>query len=203
MSRRDITLRDFFGWGDIHGATDSLSGVDATKAYEEIKKTLSKEAGSLKSVATKELIANEVDKLLGSMSLTSLLVRTWNKSKQLQKYSDSEKYPPDEPVFLPLLEHSISSTQRPVIEVLLNDRVIGKINFEVAVKLTLEGVVLKIQGGRIKEIRSASGKGKGKITAEGAELFEKETESLPFPGVIDLGEGEVISAFKEGKVNDR
>ena len=196
MSKPDITLLDFFGWGDIHAAAAPLSRIEATRAYDEIKKTLSKEAGSLKSLAPKELILKEVENLLGSMSVTGLLVRCWNKSRQLRKYSDSDKYPPDEPIFLPLMEHTISSTQRPVIEVLVNDRVIGKINLEVAIKLTLEGVVLKIQGGKIKEIRSASGKGKGKVTAEGAELFEKETESLPFPGVIDLGDGEVITSGK-------
>ena len=38
---------------------------------------------------------------------------------------------------------------------------------------------------------------------EGAELFEKETESLPFPGVIDLREGEVITSGKVSrKVHD-
>jgi hypothetical protein len=192
MSSAEITLHDFFRWDEIHLNKEQLSQVDASKAYSDLRKTVSKEARHIKSLVTSEWLIKELGTLLKQLHLVDILVGAWNKSRQLNKFLDPEKYPPDEEVFVPLLEHTITSTQRPSIEVLLGERLIGKVKFEINLNLTLQGVVLKIQGGKIREIRSASVKGKGKIQIEGANLLEKETESWTLPGVIELGEGKPI-----------
>jgi hypothetical protein len=45
---------------------------------------------------------------------------------------------------------------------------------EVTVKIALQGAALKIQGGKIKEIKSAAGQGEVEIRIEGAELLKAE-----------------------------
>jgi hypothetical protein len=80
------------------------------------------------------------------------------------------------------------------LELIVGGRVRAEIPFQIDLKLTLQGVVLKIDGGRIREVRSASVKGKGNIKIGGAQLFEKEIGPLFLPGVIDLGEGRQIES---------
>jgi hypothetical protein len=194
MDDVDVTLHDFFGWDEISLTNEHLSIAGAGKAFDEIRERVSKEARSLKRLVTKDWIARELGSLLKQIRLVDIFVGAWNKSRQLRKYLDPTKYPPDEAVFVPLVEHTITSTHQPYLEVLINDRPVGKVRLEVIVKINLQGAVLKIQGGRIKEIRSAEAQGEGAIRIEGAELLKMETKSFSLPGVIDLGAGEAIEA---------
>jgi hypothetical protein len=192
MSDAEINLYDLFGWGKVQLSKTQLSNVDMDKAYKEMGETISKEAGQLKVVASREWLLGELGHLLKRVHLINLLAGAWNKSRQLNKYLDAGKYPPGDPVYVELLEHTITSTQRPSLELIVGGQVRAEVPFEIDLKLTLQGVVLKIDGGRIREIRSASVKGKGNIKIGGAELFEKEIGPLFLPGVVDLGEGRQI-----------
>jgi hypothetical protein len=189
MSGSEITLRHFFRWDDIHLGKEQLSNVDASNAYTDLREAISKETSHIKSVVTREWFIKELGNVLDRIHLADILVGAWSGSGQLNKYLNPGKYSPDEAVFVPLLEHTITSTHRPSIEMLLGERVIGTSELEISVELTLQGVVLKIQGGKIREIRSASMKGKGQIKIESVNLFKKEMDLLALPGVIDLGEG--------------
>jgi hypothetical protein len=194
MGDVDVTLYDFFGWDKISLTDEQLSITGAGKAFDEIRDRVSKEASSLKSLVTKEWIASELGSLLKQIRLVDIFVGAWNKSRELRKYSDPKKYPPDEANFVPLVEHTITSTHHPYLEVLINNSPVRKVRLEVIVKITLQGAVLKIQGGKIKEIRSAAGRGEGEIGIEGAELSKTEPKSFSLPGVIDMGDGEMIEA---------
>jgi hypothetical protein len=194
MDDVDVTLRDFFGWDEISLTNEQLSIAGAGKAFDEIRERVSKEASSLKGLVTKDWIARELGSLLKQIRLVDIFVGAWNKSRQLRKYLDPTKYPPEEAAFVPLVEHAITSTHQPYIEILINDRPIGKVRLEVIVKINLQGAVLKIQGGKIKEIRSATGRGEGEIRIEGAELLKTESKPFSLLGVIDLGAGEAIEA---------
>jgi hypothetical protein len=122
------------------------------------------------------------------------MVKAWNKYRELLKYTDKEKYPPDVSVLVPLAEHTIKSEHKPYIEILINDKSVGKIDFNINISLTLKGIILKIRDGKIKEIQTGSCKGKGTIKCEDLVILEKETESFSLPGSINLGEGIPIAA---------
>lgn len=69
---------------------------------------------------------------------------------------------------------------------------LGKIPFQVDLALVLKGVVLKIQAGRIKTVRTGSCQARGSLKCENLLLLEKKTQVIELPGLIDLGEGVAI-----------
>lgn len=122
-----------------------------------------------------------------------LMIKAWRQYGALVKYADPEKYPPEEVSLVPLAEHTVESEFHPYLEVVVNNQPVAKIVFDVSVALELKGLILKIQGGRIKAIETGSVGGKGSISVEGVALVEKEFEPESLPGTINLGEGIAIS----------
>ena len=60
---------------------------------------------------------------------------------------------------MPLAEHTAKSEHHPYVEILLKEQPVGQIVFDLEFSLALEGFVLKIQDGTIREIHTGSGKG--------------------------------------------
>src|SRR5262245_18512962 len=60
-------------------------------------------------------VRSELGNLLNQIRLVDIFVGAWNKSRELRKYSDPKKYPPDEANFVPLVEHTITSTHQPYL----------------------------------------------------------------------------------------
>jgi len=141
-----------------------------------------------------------VDKIMGNLSqlfdisLSSIMVRAWNNFRILFKYLNRENYLPEEIIYLDLHEHTIKSEHHPAMEILLNGASLGKIIFHITVSLTLKGVTLKIQEGKIKEITPLSCEGKGTFKLGEFVLLERKTGPVPFPARIDLGDGIPIAA---------
>jgi len=55
-------------------------------------------------------------------------------------------------------------------------------------------VVLKVRGGKIREISAGRCRGKGTLECAGVALLQKETDAYDLPGRVSLGEGIDIPA---------
>ncbi len=124
-----------------------------------------------------------------SVSIPDILIRAWNKAGILNKYINKEKYDPNEVFLIELKEHEISSKHKPYLDLEVNNKSIGRINFEIDLSIVVQGAILKIQDAKIKQIRTGSLKVSGAITCEGLEITKKESKEIKLPGEIDLGEG--------------
>lgn len=192
MNNPENTLRQFFSYNENDLSQKRLSEIESDEKMSSLKEVVSKEAKEISwPAAFNEIIKNIGDLL--NIGIPNIMVLAWNKYGELLKYTDKEKYPPDVSVLVPLAEHTIKSGHKPSIEILINDKPVGKIDFDINIALTLKGFILKIQDGKIKEIKTGTCKGKGTIKCEDFVILEKETESFPLPGSINLGEGAVIT----------
>jgi hypothetical protein len=135
-----------------------------------------------------DIIVKKITDIL-DIGILDIMVMAWNKYRMLLKYADREKYPPGETLLVPLVEHTIKSEHRPFIEILINDKPVGKVEFNITISLMLKGIILKIQDGKIKGVTTGTCKGKGTIKCENIVILEKETAPISLPGSIDLGEG--------------
>ena len=124
-----------------------------------------------------------------NLNVVDALGEAWKKYSEIMKYADREKYGPEEIILAPLAEHTVKSKHHPYVEVLLRDVPVGRVEFDLEFSLTLEGFVLKIQDGMIREIKTGSAKGEANLTLASVSLFKRETQSLHFPGHIPLREG--------------
>jgi len=188
MSDTLITLSEFFSLTEQDLVEKRLDEIESSPKISSMKEACSKEAKGIKwPVAFKEIVKKIGDLL--NIGLPDIMVMAWNNSLSLRKYLDKEKYPPEQTFLAPLIEHTIQSAHHPSIEIQINGKMIGKIELDINLALTLKGIVLKIQDGKIKEILTGSCKGKGTIKCENILIKEKETETVSLPGSIHLGEG--------------
>jgi hypothetical protein len=188
MNEQAITLDSFFSIAEKAKSAKLRPILDSVGVVSALKEKVAVMGRGLKWPVPLDGLLEKIPGLL-NIQLSDVLSTAWNKYRPLRKYTDLEKYPPSEIVFVSLAEHKIESVHRPYIEIVIDEAPWKKIDFQITVTMKLKGFVLKIQGGKIKEIRTGDLKGMGKITCEGMVLLEKETESVDLPGTIDLGEG--------------
>jgi hypothetical protein len=191
MSDSQITLKQFFS-PEKKLSPKSLSSLELSKKFASLKKKIWKETKVKGPLILDSIIKKTIDML--DIKVLDIMVKAWNKYKILLKYLDKEKYPPDETFLVPLAEHTINSEHRPSIDILINDQPVGNIEFSITFSIMLEGIILKIQDGKIKGINTGTCKGKGTLKCENVVILEKKTASIPLPGSIDLGEGIPIPA---------
>jgi len=183
MNSSEITLNHFFPIQE-----NTLSKFKSMKSMEALKEKVEKEVPAIKWSAAFQEVIKQIEDLL-NIRVVEIMAMAWNKYRVLQKYTDKEKYSPNDTFLTSLVEHTIKSEHKPYLEILINNNSVGKIDFSIYISLTLKGFILKIQDAKIKEIQTGTCKGKGTIKCEDVMIMEKETESFPFPGSITLGEG--------------
>jgi hypothetical protein len=188
MPEGPLTLRDFL----LARSEQAREAIEKSPAGEKLKEAVGKLPGIQWGPVAQEIEA-KIGEIL-DVNILGVLVGGWKKYRQLQEYRDTTKHPPEETILLSLTEHSISSSHHPKIEILAAEAPVGTLEFTVTLALKLEGVVLKVRGGKIREICAGRCRGKGTLACAGVPLLEKETERFELPGRIGLGEGIEIPA---------
>jgi hypothetical protein len=163
-----------------------------------LAKTLEPEKQTKLSVALKgtpelswDSVAEEIEgayRNLFDIDMLKIFCGGWAKLKKLQEYLDKEKHPPEEASLLTLAEHTISSKHHPHIDIMLGEKRLFELAFEVLLKFKLMSFVLKIQDGCIHEIKAGSFIGAGIVKCGGQKLVEKKSGEHKLPGSV---------AFKE------
>jgi hypothetical protein len=192
MSSPRLTLKQFLALESIDVTPDHLPDLEASEAYAQVQAKLAGKAGPVWRIVRSQ-IPDQLKKLL-DIDGVAILVGAWNKARELRKYRDATKYPPDDVVVVPLAKHKIESKHQPYLELAVDGQAIGRLHFGIELALNLEGIELTIQGGRIKKIKTGRTLGAGIVKCEGAILYNVDRKLVSLPGVIDLGEGILIPA---------
>jgi len=188
MAERPLTLSDFL----VARTEDARQAIERSEAGARLKEAVGKLPGIEWGPVASEIEAKIAEVL--DVDILGILLGGWKKYRQLQQYRDPAKYPPEETILLTLTEHSISSSHHPKIEILAEQVLVASLEFTITLALTLEGIVLKVRGGKIREICAGRCRGKGTLACAGVPLLERETERFELPGRIDLGDGIEIPA---------
>jgi hypothetical protein len=183
-----ITLSELFHVDPKEITARAESGVDLYRSSEELKEAVKKEARAIRWPWVRDLVAEKARDVL-NLNVVDVLAEAWKKYAEIEKYADRQKYGPEESILVPLAEHTVGSKHHPYVEILLHEKSIGRVEFDLEFSLTLEGFVLKIQDGIIREIQTGSAKGGGKLTLGTVTLLKRETKPVEFPGHIPLGQG--------------
>jgi len=154
------------------------------------------------SAASWRLMAGSLAKQLPGLldiGVTDVFVGAWNKSLDVRQQIDKSLKSPGKDVFLQLAEHTIKSAHTPYVALMKNGREITRLSFGVDIELGLQGVVLRILDGTIREIQTARVKGKGTVKCGGAILVRKELQPQQFAGTWQVPSAqEVRSMFRSG-----
>ena len=187
MNDSQITLNQFFSLYAEELSEEGLC-VESEGQTTSLREIVAKEAKNIKWPGVFGVIVKKIEELL-DIGISDIMVKAWAKYKALLKYTDREKYPPDQTILVPLVEHKIESEHHPHIDIMIDDKPFAKIEFQIDVELLLKGMVLKIRDGKIKEVNVGSCEGKGSIKCGEYVILEKEMEPFSLPSSVDLGDG--------------
>jgi len=188
MTDSTLTLREFFDANIEDFSSRVGPGIDAYQEAKSVRQSIEQDSRLIRWPWVRDAVVEKATGIL-DLNLLDIIVSGWKKYMQISKYADRKKYGTEEAILVPLAEHTIESKQSPYVEVLLRDHPVGRVVFDLSLSLTLEGFVLKIQDGSIREIQSGSGKGIGELSLSGQSIYKKESKPLHLPGHLSLGRG--------------
>jgi hypothetical protein len=168
-----VKLEADAGMGDVN---DQLRKVTAAGFADGVRSSM---AESLKG-----LLATPLEDIIGG---------AWGKYRELLKYCDKTKHPPDEISTVPLLAHTIESTHKPHLDILIDGVRKGRVDFTARVALTIESATLKIRDGRIWEIRTGACKAEGSLKCGPELLIQKQSKPIALPGTLEFAAGVPIN----------
>lgn len=145
-------------------------------------------AGPLRRAAAASLIDASVALL--QSPLAEILGDAWTKARDIAKFSDARKYPPDEINEVALGGHEIALKRKPTLDVLLDGAATGvTVECELKLKLEMKSVMLRIQGGRIVGARVGDFLGAGSYACASVTLAERKTSPFRLPGDLAFNPG--------------
>ena len=192
MSSTRLTVGGLFGVGPEGLSSDQIPDAALTQVYAQMQEQMQDKAG-----AAWKMVQGNMDQHLARLldiDVVRLLVDGWNKARELRKYRDESAYPPDEVIVVALSKHKLESQHKPHLELVVADRPVGRLHFQIDLALNIDGAQLTIQGGRIMRIATGKTSGTGTIRCEGVIVGQKEAKLGALPGKIDLGAGVPIPA---------
>lgn len=186
MSDRPFTLETFLGFErDPAPDADTLAELEPGLPVARVEQAVRRASTPYTAAIPKAALAGAIGGLL-NVPLMDVVVRAWNEGRLFEKYLDPDRYDPDEVIAVSLRQHEITSKHKPKIDIVLNGEKLESIDFELELKLTLDGVILQVQGGDVRAIQSGSIKGEGTLKCENLIVFHRETETMDLPGTVKL-----------------
>jgi len=189
MSEQTLTIRDFMeaAVGDDWITDSRRSGIETGNQIASLKEHLAEKHQGLQWSYVWGMVIDKVGTLL-DFELKEVLLASWKKSEEILNCLDSTASSPDETKAVALAGHTIRSSHKPKLAVKLNGNKIGEILFSLDLALKLEGFILKIQGGEIREIQTGTCQGSGTFKCEDFVILEKKTGPIQLPGTIRLAQ---------------
>ena len=166
------------------------SGLQAVgeRVEEEIKASEAARSASVVWSLVKPEVASRLKDALGADAL-EVIAAAWGKARELRKYADPAKYPPEQSVVVHLGEHRVSCRVHPEIEVSFNDVPIRTVKFTLEFVAKFKSAALTIRGGAIRAVAPGSCSAQAVLKYGNVKLKEEQTPEVRFPGRLDLGEG--------------
>jgi hypothetical protein len=190
MSETDLNMKDLFGLSREKGTIDQMDKdkLSNGKSAAELKEKIAEKSKLIRWDAVKDVLANKAVESL-DIPVVKLLFPAWKKYQEIMEFADQEKHPPDETCLVSLAEHTVKTDHHPYLRVSYRGFEFPRLEFTLSAELTLQGIVLRIQDGKVKEIKEGTIKGKGSLLLEKELIMERPFGSCDLPGRIDLGDG--------------
>jgi hypothetical protein len=195
MSQANLTMKNMFEVQSAKEATQAMGAakrqeLEASQAAAVLKEEVAEKSKLIRWSAVQDVLFEKTVEALDIPVLTFLLP-AWKKYREIVEFADTEKHPANEVNLVSLAEHSVKVEHHPYLQVTYRGIEIpkAKLEFTLAGDLTLEGVILKIQNGKIKAIQGGAVKWRGELLLENRSLLKKESRSYDLTGSLELGEG--------------
>ncbi len=187
-----LTLASLFDVDAEHLGEEALAALRSARGLQELPGLLRFRESEHVWAGASACVARALHGAL-DLPLDKLLAGAWNTMRALEQYADPAAYPTDQPVLHTLAEHTIRTSHRPEIEILVDGISAGHLTFDVVLEAKIESAVLVIQAGRIVEVRAGTCRFTGQVKYHDAVLAKKSSAEYRFPGAIRFPGGVPIS----------
>ncbi len=195
MRPANLTMKDMFELQNQPAAPQALrtakqSELEASAAAAVLKEEVAKKSKLIQWSAVQDVLFEKTEEALDIPVLTFLLP-AWRKYREILEFADAEKHPPNEVNLVSLLEHTVRVEHHPYLQVTFRGIEIPKarLEFTLSGDLTLQGVILRIQNGKIKAIQGGTLKWSGELLLDKSSILKKESKSYDLTERVELGEG--------------
>ncbi|MGE3177816.1 MAG: hypothetical protein AB7O32_10115 [Vicinamibacterales bacterium] len=189
MSNQEPTLKHLFAVEQGPGGTSpeasgsgSRPGVPVGDSVGVALENAKIEPSALTSAVRDSLVP------LLDVRFSTVIVGAWTKSRLLRQYREKSREAPQDVFLLSLAKHAIRTKFKPAIELLINEKPVESLPLEIGVQLELQGLVLKIQNGRVLELRPGQCEASGTITCRDYPIAERKSQRFQLPGVLAIDE---------------
>jgi hypothetical protein len=188
MKPAGLTLKEFFLYRQKDLSTQALKQVEETRKYSALKEKLGQATRSLHWPGAFDLTMKSLGKLLEETGLYDIIANAWRENEEFGEFSDPEQHPPDETILVPLADHTIRSEHHPYLEIMLDQKVLGRIDVKIELTLNAKGFILEINRGELQSVQTGTLNGEGRVFCEGIQLLRRDTGEVQLPGKIDCSE---------------
>jgi hypothetical protein len=198
MSEANLKMKALFEVGDSKDPSQEMNEAtrtefEASKAVAALKEKVRKKSSLIRWSVVEDILVERTVAVLDIPVLTFLLP-AWKKCREIHEFADLKKHPAEEINLVSLAEHTVKVGHSSSLQVTYRgvDIPEAKLEFALAGDLTLEGVVLKIQNGKIKAIEGGQVKWSGELLLENQSVFKNESKPYTLTGSVELQEGMAI-----------
>jgi len=192
MPDNTITLNTLFGMPD-QGVSQKMLTMGIEQADLDSMKALVSAIQGWTWAGFEQKIFQGFSNLL-NIDLFDLITATWNQYQVLAEYAQKSKAE-GQTDSVELIDHTMTIELHPYLEIHVAGIPKPKlINVDVSLDLTLKGLKLNLENGRIKSVEAGSCEGEAEIQINKV-LFPKKPSFGPIdlPGKINLGDGIAIA----------
>lgn len=174
-----------------HAEHDLRSTAEESGATGAIDDELTAIPPGLRVAARDQVLTLVADIL--DQRLVDLVVRGWRTWERLEQAARRTLETPAATDLVELLDHEVTSTHRPRVEVRFDGQQIAEIEVDLEAAIQLHAVTAVLAAGRLTAIRSGRADVSAELAIQGVKVMTA-TRSLELPIEIPLGDGIVLAS---------
>lgn len=160
-------------------------------ANEDLDRALQNIPATLRKAAVRETTG--AAKGLLNADLIGFLVSGWQKHREVIAAARRSVAAPGSIELVDLATHQITATQRPAVNLLVDNRQTATVEFGLSVVFTISALVAGIRGGRLVAVHSGRCNVTATLAVQNAEVISRQV-AFELPGIIPLGRGIALLA---------
>lgn len=176
----EMTLEHFFFSRDDLNTCGKRDELEKTGSMIRIREAVAGVARGMHWEEVADMLCRSVKPLL-DLPVREILCSGWTKQAEIEEYIRKSARQGGETFLVPLARHTLRSEHKPAVEILLNQRSLGEIVFHVSLAFTIDGAVLVIGQGHLREAKVRNCIGSGRICCDQVVMVEKAMDKIRFP----------------------
>jgi hypothetical protein len=172
------------------GDDESLAALARARSEQGfgriVTRVLQQATDSARSAVGAEVMRS-MDGLL-DLDLGRMLLAGWRKYRRLIEAAEQTRTAPGTSAVVSLAEHTVTSTHRPRVDLLVREKRVASVHLELAVRFTVRGVAATVREGRLVSLTGGAAEIGAQLSIEDHEVGRR-TRRLDLPLVVRLGDG--------------